>query len=183
MDQEIEKGKLLIAMPMLVDPNFRQAIVLLCEHGPEGSLGLVVNRPTNVEVSTLVQDFPDLANTGRVFSGGPVGRNTLLVLCHGNNVSEEHRILKNIFLAKDLEMLRLEGQLEPELRIRCYIGYAGWGPGQLEAEVTAGAWHLMPANPDLIFNANSTTLWQGMMAELGGEWTLYATMPPDPSVN
>jgi putative transcriptional regulator len=183
MDQEIGKGKLLIATPMLVDPNFRQTIVLLCEHGPDGSLGLVVNRPTDVEVSTLVHDFPDLANSGQVYSGGPVGQNAMLVLCRGNEPSEERGILEDVFLAKDLEMLKFPEYLGPEGKIRCYLGYAGWAPGQLEAEVNAGAWHLIPGDPELIFDANPATLWQEMMARIGGECAIYANMPPDPSVN
>jgi putative transcriptional regulator len=183
MDQEIVKGQLLIAMPMLIDPNFRQTIVLLCEHGPDGSLGLVINRPTDVEVSTLVQDFPDLYNTDKVYAGGPVGRNTMLVLCHGNEPSEERGILEDVFLAKNLEMLKYPGHLGPEGRIRCYIGYAGWAPGQLEAEINAGAWHLMHGDSDLIFDANPATLWPEMMARIGGECAIYATMPPDPSLN
>jgi len=183
MEQEIEKGKLLIAMPMLIDPNFRQTVVLLCEHGPDGSLGLIANRPTDVEVSTLAQDFPELANAGRVYAGGPVGRNTMLVLCRGNETSEERGILKDIFLAKDLEMLKFPEHLGPEGKIRCYLGYAGWAPGQLEAEVNAGAWHLMPGDSGLIFDANLATLWQEMMARIGGECAIYATMPPDPGLN
>ena len=183
MDLEIAKGKLLIAMPMLIDPNFRQTVILLCEHGPDGSLGLVVNRPTDVEVSTLVQDFPDLASAEWVYAGGPVGRNAMLVLCRGNDTPEEPGILKDVFLAKDLEMLKFQGQLGLEGRIRCYVGYAGWAPGQLEAEVNAGAWHLIPGDSSLIFDANPATLWQEMMARIGGECAIYATMPPDPSVN
>ncbi len=183
MDQEIEKGKLLIAMPILVDPNFRQTVVLLCEHGPNGSLGLVINRPTEVDASTFVDELPDLAGTGQIYAGGPVSKDAMLVLCHGHETLEDQSILKNVFLVKDLEMLKLTGQIGPEARIRCYLGYAGWAPGQLEAEITAGAWRPIPGDTGLIFDANPTTLWQEMITQIGGEWSIYATMPPDPSLN
>src|SRR5215471_2635820 len=97
IDREIAKGKFLIAMPVLNDPNFRQTVVLLCEHGPEGSLGLVVNRPTDLEVSNLLEDFPDLSaaslsagrtdfeGAGRLHTGGPVNQNGMLILCRREN--------------------------------------------------------------------------------------------------
>ncbi len=183
MDQEIEKGKLLIAMPMLVDPNFRQTVVLLCEHGPNGSLGLVINRPTEVDASTFVDELPDLEGAGQIFAGGPVGKDAMLILCHGHETLEDQSILKNVFLVKDLEMLKLTGQIGPEGRIRCFLGYAGWASGQLEAEITAGAWRMIPGDSGLIFDANPAVLWQEMMTQIGGEWSIYATMPPDPSLN
>ncbi len=183
MDQEIAKGKFLIAMPILRDPNFRQTVVLLCEHGPDGSLGLVVNRPTGVEVSTLIKDFPDLAGAGQVHSGGPVDKNGMLILYHGKAASENHVILKDVFLVTDLAVLKKPGGLGPSRRIRCYLGYAGWAPGQLEAEMQAGAWRLAPGDSRLIFNANPAAVWQEMMHQMGGEWAIYASMPPDLSFN
>jgi putative transcriptional regulator len=183
MEEVIEKGKLLVALPTLRDSNFWQTVILLCEHGPEGSLGLVVNRPTEVEVSTLLDDHPYLAGAGCVYAGGPVQKNAMLILCRSNEAPEGSGILKNVFLARDLEALKTPNLLGPERKIHCYIGYAGWGQGQLEAEVKAGAWHLLPGDADLIFNADPATLWQKMMQRIGGEWAIYATMPPNPSLN
>jgi len=186
MDQEIAKGKFLIALPILRDPNFRQTIVLLCEHGPDGSLGLVVNRPTGVEVSTLINDLPDLAGAGLMHNGGPVDKNGMLILCHGEASSENHGILKDVFLITDLAVLTVlkkTGGLEPNGRIRCYLGYAGWAPGQLEAEMRAGAWRLVAGDSRLIFNADPAAVWQETMHQLGGEWAIYALMPPDLNSN
>lgn len=183
MDPEIAKGKLLIAMPTLQDPNFRQAIILLCEHGPDGSLGLVVNRPTNVEVSTLIEDLPELDATGQVYAGGPVGKNGMLILCRGDATSEDRAILEDVFLAHDFDVLKIPWSRGRAGEIRCYVGYAGWAPSQLEAEVHAGAWRILPGDPKLIFDANPATLWQEMMLQIGGECAIYASMPPDPSLN
>jgi putative transcriptional regulator len=183
MNQEIAKGKFLIAMPILSDPNFLQTIVLLCEHGPDGSLGLVVNRPTGVEVSTLIEDFPDLAGAGRVHSGGPVDQNGMLILCRGKTELQNQGILKDVFLVTDLAALKKHEGLGPSERVRCYLGYAGWAPGQLEAEIQAGAWRLAAGDSRLIFNTNPAAVWQEMMHRMGREWAIYASMPPDPSSN
>ena len=106
MDQKIVKGKLLIAMPTLLDPNFRQTIIILCDHGVEGSMGLVVNRPTEVEVSALINDFPVLAEAGQVYAGGPVASNAMLILCRGNALYEGQGVLEGLFLAKDLQLFK-----------------------------------------------------------------------------
>lgn len=180
--QEISKGKLLIAMPMLNDPNFRQTVVLLCEYGPDGALGLVVNRPTEAAVSTLIDDFPTLAGSGRVYAGGPVAKNGMLILCRGE-APEGHTVLEGLSLAKDLESLKMPGALGPDGEIRCYLGYAGWAPGQLEAEIEAGAWSLLPADSTLIFDADPAALWPQLMRRLGPGWAFYSTMPSDPNLN
>ena len=171
-------------MPTLLDPNFRRSVVLLCEHSPEGSLGLVINRPTEVEVSTILNDYPVLTRTGKLYEGGPVAKNTILVLCRGRNGEEDHRALQDVFLAKDFEPFKSPGLLNDENgEVRCYVGYAGWSPGQLEMEVNAGAWHLLEGDSTLVFDADPSALWPEMMRRIGGEWAKYAEMPTDPSLN
>ena len=182
MDQKIEKGRLLIAMPMLNDPNFWQAVVLLCNYGPDGALGVVLNRPTEVAVSALIHDFPNLAGGERIYEGGPVAKNGMLVLCRGS-VNGGNNIVGDISLAKDLESLKAVDNTESSSEIRCYLGYAGWTPGQLEAEIKTGAWRTMRADSTLIFDADSTVLWPQMMRRLGPEWAFYATMPLNPNMN
>lgn len=172
-----------MAMPTLLDPNFRQSVVLLCEHGPEGSMGVVMNRPTEVEVSALVEDFPVPTEAGHVFFGGPVGRNSMIVLCRGESVHDGFNILDNVYLAQDLAVLEDRRNWEENADIRCFLGYAGWAPGQLESEMHASAWSAMTIDPLTLFHSNPETLWQEMMRRLGGEWAVYAEMPSDPSSN
>jgi putative transcriptional regulator len=183
MAEGLAKGTLLVALPTLLDPNFRQSVVLLCDHGSEGSLGLVLNRPARLELSGLIREYPTLAGIERVFVGGPVAVNHVLVLYRGGPGPEDHSVFTDVFLAKNLEALqerRLFGQDE---RLRCFLGYAGWAPGQLEAEMKTGAWHLFPADPSLIFHAEPVSLWSQMMRRIGGKWAMYAGMPPDPNQN
>jgi putative transcriptional regulator len=179
----LTKGKFLVAMPTLLDPNFRQTVVLLCEHGPDGALGLIVNRPTEVEVSTLIDDVPALAGAERVFAGGPVAKNGMLVLCRGDASADNHAVLENVFLAQDLAVLRRPELLGPNGEFRCFLGYSGWGSGQLEAELASGAWRLLDADSSLVFDAAPEALWPEMMRRLGRDWAVYASMPPDPSLN
>lgn len=177
------KGKLLVAMPTLLDPNFRQTVVLVCEHGPDGALGLVINRPTEVEVSTLIDDVPALAGAERVFVGGPVAKNGMLVLCRGAAPADNHAILDDVFLAQDLAVLRRPELLGPNGEFRCFLGYSGWAPGQLESELASGAWRVLDADASLVFDAAPKALWPEMMLRLGREWAMYASMPTDPSLN
>lgn len=183
MNVELNKGKLLIATPSLLDPNFRQAVVLLCEQGPEGALGLVVNRPTEVEVSTLISDLPGMAASERIFAGGPVGKNGMLILCRGAAGLYGHEVLDDIFLAKDAEILKTPEILGPKGEVRCFVGYAGWSPGQLELEIQSGAWRIENGSADLIFDAEPSLLWPQMIRRMGKEWAVYTTLPADPGFN
>lgn len=194
MDQKIEKGRLLVAMPNLNDPNFWQAVVLLCTYGPQGALGVVLNRPTEIAVSALIHDFPNLAGGERIYEGGPVAKNGMLVLCRGEEC-DGNNIIGDISIAKDLESLkrserRLQSEHQVQLdvttscsEIRCYLGYAGWTAGQLEEEVKTGAWKTLRADSTLIFDADSAVLWPQMMRRLGPECAFYATMPLNPNMN
>lgn len=182
MEKKFVKGTLLIAMPMLNDPNFCQTVVLICNDTPEGVLGLVLNRPTEVTVSTLIHDFPNLTGGERIYEGGPLAKNGMLVLCRGDNDPEDN-IIENISFAKDLEALQQLDANRLSTEIRCYLGYAGWKPGQLESEIKTGAWETVSANATLIFDADSTLLWPQLMRRLGKQWAFYATMPIDPTMN
>jgi len=184
MKKNPARGQLLIALPTLLDPNFWQTVVLICEHGPEGSMGLVVNRPLEVEVSQLaLEEYPILTEAGKLSAGGPVGRDSLLILRRGSNLSEGHQIFHDVFLAQDFESFRNAGLLKEDEDIRCFSGYAGWIGGQLEQEIQSRAWELLDGDSTLVFDADPKVLWSEMIRRIGGEWARYADMSPDPSMN
>lgn len=183
MNQPLRKGKLLVAMPALNDPHFMQAVVLLCNYGSEGALGVILNRPTEIAVSTLIHDFPALAGANRIYEGGPVAKNGMLVLCRGQGSNPDNEILQDISLAKDLDALKGMDATAPDMEVRCYLGYAGWVPGQLEAELHTGSWKTVPADATLIFETDPLLLWPRMIRELGPEYAFYATMPMNPGMN
>ncbi len=146
-------GSFLIAKPVLRDPNFARTVVLLLAHGPEGALGVVVNRPAKVEEAP----FP-------VFRGGPCPAPGLILL-HGHTEWAGPSIAAQepapgIFVG-DPSVLEQAGKLLPDqaVRLRCYHGYAGWGPGQLEDEMAGGAWAVVAATGELLFDTPVESLW------------------------
>ncbi|MFQ5597310.1 MAG: YqgE/AlgH family protein [Nitrospiria bacterium] len=179
----ITKGQLLIAMPKLDDPNFRQTVILLCEYSPDGALGVVLNRPTELAVSTLIDGFQEVTGGEKVFAGGPVSKNGMLILCRSERFCDGHSVFDGVFVPKDLEKIKSPGALGDLGEIRCFLGYAGWAPGQLEAELAEGSWKTLPSDSTLIFDADPSVLWPQMMRRLGKGWALYASMPIDPSMN
>lgn len=157
------KGVLLVASPSLVDPNFRQTVILICDHNSAGTLGLVLNRPTNLLLSEALSDVPTLQGTAHLlFAGGPVQPEALLMLFRlAHEPAQARRVLEGIYLGgnlKDLE--RVIAKPSPAETFRAFVGYAGWGPGQLASEMAQGSWRVLPADATSIFEKNPADLWQ-----------------------
>jgi putative transcriptional regulator len=176
------RGHLLVASPALLDPNFHRTVVLVTEHEEEGAAGLVLNRPSPVAVAAAVPQLEPVVDDGdQVWVGGPVQPDAVLVLGE--------------FLDPDEAAVPLFGSLgfpsleEPEeivpvtTRRRVFAGYAGWGAGQLEAELADEDWILEPALPDDAFTADPEELWSDVLRRKGGVYELVARMPEDPRVN
>jgi len=160
---QLRPGLFLYASPAQQDPNFAESVVLLVNHGPGGSLGLIVNRPTNVPLRELLGGVSGReAGELRFHWGGPVEPRTILALVRGSWASDSaHPVLPDVHLTTDLAEVRavLAGR-EPGSRLRVFMGYAGWGAGQLAAEVRAGAWVLDRADAASIFGPDVSELWQ-----------------------
>lgn len=159
----LDNGMFLVASPSLADPNFRHTVILICDHGPEGTLGLVLNRPTNLLLSEALSDVPSLQGTAHLlFAGGPVQPDAMLMLfrlaqkpAHGRRVSE------GIYLGGDLKDLeRVITKPAATETVRVFAGYAGWGPGQLASEMAQGSWRVAPADAASVFEKNPADLWQ-----------------------
>lgn len=176
------RGTLLISNGGLFDPNFRHTVVLICEHSPEGALGLVLNRPTEVVVADAIPPFAAVVSPGAtVFIGGPVQPQAALMLADLNDPA-----LAGITVVGSIGLL--SGEVEDAAvagirRARVFAGYSGWGAGQLEAELARDDWILEPAVPDDIFTEHPDRLWADALARKGGEFKLLARMPFDPSSN
>ncbi|MEP7151690.1 MAG: YqgE/AlgH family protein [Nitrospira sp.] len=180
------KGILLVAAPALKDPNFRQAVVLLCEHGPEGALGVIVNRPTGMSISEALPQVPILEGQPHVlYAGGPVQTNQVMMLYRINQTPENsHQVIDGVCLGGDLEIMERILMQQPEKEsFRAYLGYSGWGPGQLESEMQTGSWITLPADPSIVFEKNPTEIWSDIVLSLDDESRHYADMPFDPSCN
>ncbi|MDE3225169.1 MAG: YqgE/AlgH family protein [Nitrospirota bacterium] len=186
MAVSLGKGIFLIAAPSLRDPNFRQTVVLLCEHGPEGALGVVVNRPTGVSVSEALPQVPVLEGQRHVlFAGGPVQPNHVLLLYRmTQEPGNTHHVFDGVYLGGDVEALeRMLSKPAGNGAFRAYMGYSGWGPGQLENEMKTGSWITLPADPTVVFEKEPDRVWPDILQGLGGPYAVYAEMPADPGLN
>jgi putative transcriptional regulator len=156
-------------MPQLADPNFHRTAVLLVEHGEEGTFGLVLNRPTPLLASELCGGL-DIewrgAAEARVCSGGPCQPDTGWLLFEGDHGFDAQPVLDGIWFARSLDVLRRVAEDPPD-HARLFLGYSGWGPGQLQTELAAGSWIVAPAEPGLLFHRDLDGLWDRVLRGLG----------------
>ncbi|MDH4088311.1 MAG: YqgE/AlgH family protein [Nitrospira sp.] len=159
--RSVEKGVLLVASPSMSDPNFHQTVLLIVEHGRGGTVGLILNRPTNVLVSEVLPDFTVLKRTThRLFAGGPVERTQLVLLFRLTQLLPDTRqIVDRIYLGTPRVLERIMTQPKPTETFRAFSGFAGWAPGQLEHEMLEGAWGVLPSNAFNIFDKDPAALW------------------------
>jgi putative transcriptional regulator len=165
----VEKGVLLVASPSLDDPNFRQAVVLVVEHGSGGTVGLILNRSTNVLLSKALPDITALKGTSyRLFAGGPVEPHRLLLLFRLKEPPADARsIFDGVYLGRTPKALeRIITQAKPTETFRAFAGFAAWAPRQLEAEMLLGAWAILPPDSSSIFDKDPATLWQDSISRL-----------------
>jgi len=163
---------LLVSMPQLTDPNFARTVVLLCEHGPEGALGLVVNRPAEVPAAEAVEFEPpiDTPNQIPLLLGGPVEPERGWILTTHRPAVEHKELGGGLYLAASPSLLRqtLETKPTPH-RTLVLAGYAGWSPGQLDAELSESAWLVVPLELDLIFEIPSAVTWEMAIRRIGAD--------------
>lgn len=179
---ESTRGQLLIAGPGLLDPNFWRTVVLIVEHSEEGALGLVLNRRSETTVGEAVSQLEQLLELDDpLYIGGPVQPSALIVLGEFEQPSDAA-----LLAFADVGVLASGAPEDspPELRRgRAFVGHAGWGPGQLDAEIERGDWITEPARPEDAFTSDPGELWEAVLTRKGGSYALVARMPPDPSVN
>ncbi len=172
-------GSLLIAHPSMIDPNFRRTVLFISEHDPgEGALGVIINRPLDRQVADLVTETPpaDLAEVP-VFLGGPVGKNQLMFAAFEWQQSGELKLNHKVSSRE-----RSDEQTNI-ITVCAFVGYAGWGAGQLENEMKQKAWLRQKANPSVLKVERLPNLWFDIMRTLGPWYKMLAAAPDDPSLN
>jgi putative transcriptional regulator len=176
------RGKLLIASPALADPNFARSVVLITEHNADGAMGVVLNRPSETEVTEVAPELGEIVDSEPVFIGGPVQPQALVVLAEFSDPrAAAWLVVSDVgFVAADTESSELERAIR---RGRVYAGYSGWGAGQLEGELEEEAWIVEPPLASELFPDDPETLWHEVLARKGGQFALIARMPDDPSLN
>jgi len=162
-DDDLASGKFLVAGRDLADPNFAESVILLVNYDAEhGAMGLIVNRRTDVPLSRLFADFKEAkTRTDPAYVGGPVELSTVLALLRSSvQPGDARRVFGDVYLINTKDQLQkaLADREEPG-SFHVFVGYAGWGTGQLEHEVELGAWHIMPAESALVFHSDPDTVW------------------------
>jgi putative transcriptional regulator len=167
----------------LPDPNFARTVVLVCEHSEDGALGLVLNRGGELLVAESAPELAPLIDDAAVIAqGGPVQPDALLVLAEFDDASHAAiPVIGAVGLMGDGS--DIDDLVAVTRRARVFAGYAGWGPGQLDAELARDDWFVAPAGIDDIFDPDADELWQRVLARKGGHFAVVARMPIDPSVN
>jgi putative transcriptional regulator len=177
------QSQLLVASPQLGDPNFARTVVLITEHGAEGAMGIVLNRPATTTVSEAAPELEELVEAGDdVYVGGPVQPSSVIVLAEWDEPGDATvPIFAGIgFVGAETDTEELARAVS---RARVFAGFAGWGPGQLESELERDDWIIEPALPDDVFSLDPEGLWSDVLERKGGEYALVARMPLDPSLN
>jgi putative transcriptional regulator len=179
-------GSLLVALPSLSDPTFAGTVVYVLDHSDSGTLGVVLGRPSAVEIRDVLPGWCDLAVEPGVFHvGGPCETDTALCLATCDDpvgVEGLRRVAGSVHLVDlDADPTRLADRLTG---LRVFAGYAGWSPGQLAGEIAEGAWACVPGRPDdVLSGAAGPDLWRAVMGRQTGRLAVLSTAPADPSAN
>jgi putative transcriptional regulator len=176
------KGKLLISAGGLFDPNFRHTVVLLAEHNEDGAVGVILTRPLETRVGQAVPPLADLVPPdAQLFEGGPVEPKQAVLLVE---VDDLELLDLPVFGTVGILTGEVSDDIRPAVRrARLFVGHAGWGPGQLEAELEGDAWIVEDAREDDVFTDSPKALWRRVLERKGPPYTTMARIPFDPSMN
>jgi putative transcriptional regulator len=181
-------GRLLVASPQLGDPNFERTVVLMLDHGPDGALGVILNRPTGLPVEEILEAWrqqADAAPPGVVFRGGPVSPDAVIGLARtASDGADDGRWRLVLDGVGTVDLAVAPGEQPVAVAgVRMFAGYAGWSPDQLEDELGEGAWIIVDALITDVFTTEADSLWHDVLQRQGGKLALLASYPPHPSVN
>ncbi len=177
-------GILLIADPFLKDPNFLRTVILLCEHKEQGSFGFVLNKQIEQTLDELITNLEGYSLP--VYYGGPVQMNTIHFLHqYPDLIPESVKVSKDIYWGGNFETLTalIKNNSIDFNKIKFFIGYSGWGDGQLTGELEEKSWLTVSANHKLVFNTGYNEIWKGSLQALGGEYEMMINFPIDPQLN
>jgi putative transcriptional regulator len=182
---ELKKGRVLLAEPFMLDPNFKRTAVLLCEYSmEEGGVGFVMNKPLNMRVDSLIEDFPEF--DAEVFFGGPVATDTIHYVHNvGDLLDDSQPVTNGVFWGGDFEKLKflITSELITSSNIRFFVGYSGWSNGQLENELEMGSWVTADMDTNYLFRSEPDDLWQQVMQNKGDRFSVISQVPDEANWN
>ena len=178
------KGKILISEPFLVDYYFKRSVVLLAEHNEEGSFGLIVNKPVDIILSDIIQDFPIFDTP--VYLGGPVKTDSLYFIhTLGEEIENSLEITNGLFWGGEIEHVKeliTIGKIQPN-DIKFFVGYSGWVPKQLDGELARNSWLVSNTSAKQVMRSNPENLWKDTVKDMGSEYAYWTNFPTDPAHN
>ncbi len=178
--EDLGVGKLLVATRDTFDPNFAETVILLVQYDHDSAVGLIVNRRTKAPISRVLQEMKAAKQrTDPVYLGGPVELSGVLALLRSRTKpGDSKQVLGDVYLVSSRPVLEkaLAAGLESR-QLRVYLGYSGWGPGQLENEMRLGGWYIFDGNANLVFDPDPASVWERLIARTEEE----ARLGPEPS--
>lgn len=178
-----ESGRLLLAEPFMLDPNFKRSVVYLTECNDQGAVGFLLNQRSILSLKDIIEDiqtdFP-------VYIGGPVENNTLHYLHRlGEKIDESREVKEGIYWGGNFETVKvlLDKNYLSEEEIRFFIGYSGWSPGQLEEEMNENSWIVAESQPGFVFHGDEAALWAEAVKSMGKKYEHIVNFPEDPTMN
>ena len=179
-------GRLLVATPSLVDPNFAGSVLLLLDHDDDGSLGVVLNRPSAITVASVLPDWAASVDPPEVlFEGGPVSPDAALAVALVPEAGTDPIGFRRLFDRSGIIDLDTPPEvLAPAItRMRVFAGYSGWGSGQLQSEIDEGSWYVVDSTVHDIFDDEPGALWSAVLRRQPGSLAWVSTRPADPTLN
>lgn len=179
-----KKGRLLISEPTLADSYFKRSVIVLTEHGENGSVGFILNKKTEMKLSQAIEEFSEFDFP--IYFGGPVKRDNLFFIhTLGSLVPESHEIYEGLFWGGNFEVLKkliLSGKVKKE-QVKFFLGYSGWEPHQLSREMEEHSWFVSQSNQSIILQQSDKELWREVMKAMGAEFAMLSNFPDNPSMN
>lgn len=181
----LDKGTLLLATPDVGAGIFFRSVILLCEHTPGGSFGIIINKPLALEIPEEIISTQHLQNPNlEIRAGGPIQTNQMMLIHTSTDIPHQTiEVCEGVHLGGDLQFLQDSILHEGGPNIRLCFGYAGWSAGQLEREFLDGHWYLQKASAKYIFETPAEKLWQNILREMGGKYATMSMMPEDLALN
>jgi putative transcriptional regulator len=182
--KDVKTGKLMVAEPFMLDPHFKRSVVLLTEHSPEGSVGFIINKMLDMQLSDIITEFPEFK--APLFYGGPVQTDSIHYLHNvGELLEGSTRLSSGVYWGGDWDQLKflIESKLIEPKHIRFFVGYSGWGESQLKEEMKDGSWIVSEMHANYLFNAQPNTLWRTILQHKGNAYSIIADMQDENILN
>lgn len=177
-------GRVLIAEPLMDEFYFGRSVVLLVEHDEKGSFGFVMNKPTGIKINEVVSELPNFPSV--IIHGGPVQTDHVYFLhTLGNEVPDSVEVMKGLYFGGDLDTLKemmMLGLVSP-MQVRFFLGYSGWGPGQLDDELRRNSWVVSEVSVRSLIHTKPEHMWQHFLQQMGPAYDLWRRFPTDPQLN